>query len=521
MPQFNLPRKLVSTIQLWASVGLIALTLIFSLMPIIKLKTVDNADEINEFIASMEIEGMDELPQMPQEVEISAIKLIGSATLIGDFVSIISETANAAQGGDLSEEDMEAFQAKQEAFVEYLKTDEGKENIVTIACIAFTVVKTLDFQGSDNIIAMIFNVLISVIGLIFVLALTFIIPIMLLVKLILSLIKAAKNVKTPENASAAIGAKLPGMISLPLLVMLMQCVVPDMTFAWGIVAVCITIVISAALNFVVSRLREYPAKQFVYLNILQGGALACIIGFLVFFFSIIKTGIFKAFVSGKYFLYLAEALIAQQAGATVNTAYIIDGVLMVVYLAIILGCVSYLDKAARRFSCTVKKERPKGLIGMFFTPKAKDNNVVMAVFTLVAFVVPTYIAGVKHGFNDITSTAAEGDYSFLELTAAQQGALTTALVGIIIMIVAEVAVIVLKKVFCKDLTEREAEDLMLGLALTTDEKLAEAQKFIEENAPVAEAPAVEEAPVAEEALAVEEAPVEEASTEEKQEATAE
>ena len=39
MRQFNLPRKLVATIQMWVSVGLILFSFIFSLMPIITIET--------------------------------------------------------------------------------------------------------------------------------------------------------------------------------------------------------------------------------------------------------------------------------------------------------------------------------------------------------------------------------------------------------------------------------------------------------------------------------------------------
>ena len=95
-----------------------------------------------------------------------------------------------------------------------------------------------------------------------------------------------------------------------------------------------------------------------------------------------------------------------------------------------------------------------------------------------------------------------------------------ALVGIIIMIVAEVAVVVLKGVFCKDLAAHEKEALLLGHAMTSEERLEEAKKIVAESeaaapaeeAAVEEAPAVEET-VAEEETATEEAPAEEAKAE--------
>jgi translation initiation factor 2B subunit (eIF-2B alpha/beta/delta family) len=55
MPQFNLPRKLVSTVQLWASLLLIILAFVFSMTPIITLKNIENEDKINEMIAELDL----------------------------------------------------------------------------------------------------------------------------------------------------------------------------------------------------------------------------------------------------------------------------------------------------------------------------------------------------------------------------------------------------------------------------------------------------------------------------------
>ena len=504
MPQFNLPRRTVSMVQLWASVLLIVLAFIFSFMPIITFKTLDNAGEINAMIEQF---APDADFEIPEEVEISSPKLISTIALIANIIG----TATAEGGADPD---------KAAELEDYLKSESGQQDVVTAVCVALTLTKTFNFEGQSDPLSLILNVVIGLIGLLAVLICTIILPIILFFNLIIALIKAAKGAKTPEEVSAAVGARLPGLLSLPLTIMLFQCVVPDMSQGWGIIALCVTCVISVLVNFVCSRLREYPAKQFVYLNVLQGPALVGIVGFLIFFFNIIKTGIFTSFTSGKFSMYFAQVLVAQEMGATVNNAYIIDGVLMLVYLCVMLSCVSYLDKAARRLSCTVKNEKPHGIIGLFVPAKASDNNLILALFTSLAYIAPTVVAGFKHFYNDVTSTAAEGDASFLNITDAGNEALSMALVGIIIMIVAEVAVVVLKGVFCKDLAAHEKEALLLGHAMTSEERLEEAKKIVAESeaAAPAEEAAVEEAPaeeekVAEEETATEEAPAEEAKAE--------
>ncbi len=500
---------MVSTIQLWASVLLIALAFVFSLMPIIKLQPFDHAAEINDMLSDI-------LPdsdlEIPESVDISAPKLISSISLI---VKVIG--AASTGDGEVSEEQIK----EREELEEYIKSDAGKEDIMTAVCLAVTIVNTLDFEESSDAFSLILNMLISIIALLYVLLFTFIIPIMLAVYLITAIIKAISNKDTPENASALVGGKLTGVLSALLLIMLMQCVVPGMSYGWGTVAICAVIIVSAVLNFIISRLREYPKKQFAYINVLQGTSLVGIAGFLVFFFNIIKTGIFKSFINGFSSYMMAVTKIAANASAygvdvDINNSYIIDGVLMLIYIGVLFSCIAYLGNTIKRFSCTVKRTAPGGLIGKAFTPKAHDSYLGSAIAMLFAYIVPTYIMGVKHGYLNPLSTESTGDYSLIELTAEQEGALSTALIGIILVLVAEVAFVVLKKTLCKELAAEEAEAVMMGTAKTTDEKLAEAQAFIKEvaeetAAKAAPAPAsapVEEAPVAEEAPApVEEAPV--------------
>ena len=460
MPQFNLPKKIVSTVQLWASLLLIVLAFVFSMTPIITLNNVENADEIFEMMGELDLGDVGQY--IEEETEVSSPKLISSISLLVKIVSAASDDEGQGEN-DLAE---------------YLDTEEGKEAVATTLCLAASIVKTIDFEDSDGIFSVVFNVLVGIIGLFTVLLITLALPFVFGIIALISLIKALKNIKTPENAAPSLSRKLPGMISLPLILMLFQCVVPGMTYASGVVAICIISVVATVLNFVASRARMYQKDQFKYLNVVQGCSLVGIIGFLVFFFNIIRTGIFKAFISGGYAEYLTKALAAKDAGADVNGGYIVDGVLMIIYLVIMLSAVAYLEKAARRFSCSAKRERKRGLIGMFSSAKIKDNDIVAAILCLAAFIIPTYIAGAKHGYFNPSSTESTGDFSFLNLAEAQEGYLNGALVGIIIMIVAEIAVIVLKKVFCADIKAEDTEAVLTGNAKTPDEILAEAQQIV-------------------------------------------
>ena len=451
MPQFNLSKKLVSTVQLWASLLLIVLAFVFSVTPIITLKNVENADKIIEMMEDLDLDS-DVMMYIEEETEISSPKLISSIALIYKMI-----VAANAEGEDQAEKAAELR--------EFLDTEEGKKSVATALSLTVAIVKTLDFKNSSDVISFILNIFVSVIGLLAVLLMTLAMPFIFGILALISLIKALKNIKNPEKAAPALAKKLPGLMSLPLILMLFQCVVRGMSYGSGLVAICIIAIISTVINFAASRARKYPNDQFIYLNIVQGCSLVGVVGFLVFFFNIIRTGIFKAFISGKYASYLASVLAAKDAGADTNWTYIIDGVLILVYMIIVLGASGYLEKSARRFSCASKKERAT----RFSTAKIKDNYIVGAIFTLAAFIIPTVLSNLKHGYNDVTSTASTGDFSFIELTDAQKEYLTAALIGIIIMIIAEVAIIVLKKVFCANMSKEDADALISGNAKPFEE----------------------------------------------------
>ena len=444
-----------------------------SFTPIITIETSENIVQIRDMISDV-VPDADLEDVIPDEVSVSSPKLISSISMLTKIVSIAMDSAKT----DMTDAEREDLAARQAEFDEYLKSDEGKEDIATAVCIATTIVGAIDFEETSDFVSLILKVLVCFIGLIAVLIMTLLLPLFFLIPAIKAVIKALKNIQTPENVAAELGSVLPGKISLPLMIMLFQCVVPGMTYAGGVSTICILSVISVVLNFAVSRLREYPDQEFKYLNILQGPAFVGMIGFLVFFFNIIKSNVFTSFINGKFAMYLTQSAVYTAAKQDVNTSYIVDGILMIVYLVVMLGCVGYLDKAARRLSCTVRREKPKGLAGLISSGKISDNNIVMAVVTLAAYIIPTLVAGWMHYYENPLQLEGEGQGSFLVLTADGESALAGALVGIIIMILAEVAVIVLKKVFCPDMSVEAAETLMTGHSKTSAEKLAEAQKIV-------------------------------------------
>ena len=505
--------------------------------------------------------------EIPETVDVSAIKIVKS---IGVGAKIIKATVNAAKdiadnAGDIansanslgdikndlsdteinSADDLNDLQNSQENAVDeieklensvedtketakklgeeiktILSTPEGKETIVIALSIATTVASGTDMGdlSGAGLLAGILTMLLTVIALIALLTLTFVIPIMLIVSTISALISGLANLSTPEEVSTKIARKLPGFISLPFTMMLFQCVVPGMSYGPGIAGVCIVTILSAVLGLVISRLRSYEPAAFRYLNIVQGVSALGIVGFCVFFFNLVKTNILNSFLREEFAEYLeAVGMILTpyvKSGKTplpeINNAFVVDLVLILIYAGFAMGSVAYLEKCVQRLACSAVANK-KGVI-------AKDTAIVRAVLMIAVYAIPTYIMGVKHFFdNPLDVNAKEGSKSFLTLGADQMAALNMVLVGIILMLVAEIALIVLKSVFCKGMNQKAMEGIMSGAEAVADET-AEAEAVAEETAEETAEVAAEEATETEAEETAEET-VEEATETETEEVT--
>ena len=477
MRQLNVPKRTTATIQIWVSVVLLILATCLSLTPIITLNTGENVDTINEMIEKVTPTESGDPFEIPETIDISAIKLVKSIGVMG---KVMSATINAAKAEDMSGVGGE--------IADIFNTDEGKETIVIAMSLISTVASNFDKDeqkedGASGVLASVLTTIVSVIALLALLALTFILPIMLLISTLTSLIPALIHLEDPEEVSTKIARKLPGFISLPFSLMLFQCVVPGMTYGVGIVGICVTAILAAVLGLVISRLRSYEPAQFRYLNIVQGVSALGIVGFVVFFFNLVKTNIFTNFLHGKFAEYVTAVGLemVKKEPKPVQEGYAIDLILILVYVVLAMSTVAYLEKCTQRLACTAAANKK----GAF----PKDTAIVRAVLMLAVYILPTVVMGRKSYYEDPTSTEPIGDESFLALNDAESGALKMVLVGIIIMLVAEIALIVLKAVFCKGMNRDSMTALMSG----ADE---EAEAIAEADA--TEAPAEEVAEAVEE-----------------------
>ena len=542
----NIPKRTTALIQVWTSVALIILALIISFMPIIKINTsnlqesvenliddaVDNAvdeefdknedhyendynsnddygynDNEDDYITKYNYSSVNDLSddelddeyltygdyedtledskesvkddvkdeikeqanldglglnELPTEVEITVPKLISGAIFLGDFMS------------EMSKEDADIVGWLDEA----LEDEKNQENLTTAIATLSLFTDSIDTKDS-NALSMVFNIMIVLLSVLYIFALMFILPIFLFIIAIISLVHALKNKNTPEEATSKVASKLPGLLSLLFLLILFQCAIPQISYAWGAVVLLVITMISIIMNTVMVRLPAYRKEDMKYANIVQGISLVGIVGFLVFFFNFIKTGILSTFLKGPFFPFMQEFSDAVDkynklgvSKAEITSSYMTDGILMLFYIFFALVAVSYISGAASRFSLSSKKG---------------GALIAFPILSLPLFIIPTVMKSSKN-LNIIVEGETIIEESSLLLSDKSESALTLALVGIIIMLLAEIAYLVVPKILCKDMSK---EDMKLVLTGNAPDPSAPAEASATEAEPAEEAKATE------------------------------
>ena len=512
MLQLRVPKKLMALIQTWGCVLLAVLCVLFSFTPLFTLKTIDNAEDIESSINEMLGDTGVEI-EIPEEIGISSVKLIKSISLIIDVISLAKDTVDSAVQDGV---DSENVNKKAEELQARLESEEGKDILLTafaVANVVMSVTENNAEEGSSGI-GYILTIAFTIIALLYVLGFTLLFPFIFAIGTLVTLIKVLIKMKNPLDSAPVAAKQLNGLILLPLLAILFQCVIPGIDFGSGTVAIFIIACISTAINVAISRTRNYPEDKNIFSLIVQGGALVGAVGFAVYFFNIIKTGILNTFLRGEWGNYVAEVVAAKKLAdrlhepLDVSYAFVIDAVLILLYISFVMGSIGYFAGCVQRLTLN-------GTKGKYGTD-APAHFIPMTVALTAGAIMPLVVSKMENLYNNFVDKA-DGARSSLTFNDDTKSALTAALVGLGIMLAAEIAIAVCTGKFCKGLSRDAKQDVLMGK--TTDDEPAEkaeekteakVEAKVEAPAEVkVEAPAEEavEAP-AEEAV---EAPAEEAA----------
>ncbi len=519
MKQLNLPRKHTLAAQLWISVALIILAAIFAFTPILSIDLSESTARaemnasLNDFNDS--IDGDVDF-KIPEKVDVTMPKLVTSIGVFTKVVGVVADAAKAASDADETKVDKSA-----EELQEVLTSEDGQETIIMIMGLLMGTMDTDADANADteteSTIGSIANGLLSYGILIYLLGITLIWPIVLIITAIITLIKAISAWKKGENVATKFGAGLIGAFGTVVTVSLLMAFVPHMVLGSGMIVILVLSIISIVVNVAISRLRAYNELDFKYVNIVQGTALLKLIGFVVFFTNVLKTGFLRSFVDSMS-AYIETALmqitdinqaidLAKSFGAkdieyaSMSFGYVIDMVLIFLAATFALGvCVAVAKSTASQLGLVAKKK-----VAM---PGSLSNGILALVVCILPIVASKLENKIYYTLED-GKVVKESFGSIFSISDDGKSALVGMFIGAALILAADIAFIITKKTFCSGITKAQEDLILTGNAPLVEEAVAE-QAVAEEAA--TEEVAVEET-VAEEAV-VEEAVVEEAATDE-------
>lgn len=445
MFNIRISKRLLATLQASISIGLIVLVFIFSMLPMVSIDTTsegygnaggmlkDNmADSITQYT------GEECLPsEIDDSIYVSPIGLLRSLILYGKVIM-----GNVSYDSELAAD-----------INEWLSDDSDRSDITVVAALACTIEKMgRTVKSNESAWTVVFEVIMPIIGIIAVLILTFIFPIVMLLKMIRALIVGAKGRATPEKIAGQLCGSLPGILSLTIIYILMQSISHIFSIGWGLVAIFSAAVVSVLVNAAATRLREYDRATNVYLNTVQGLSILSLVGFCIFFFSIICAGACEAFFGGAFAEYTSSVLSQEisNPAAEIRGEYIFDGIMMICFMLFVVISTAYLDRITKKLSLGGAK---------------KDRNLVLPSFALVASIIPLIISAMEHCYESPVAGESVVGTSFLSNSEYGYGCAVAALVGAFLMLSAEIGIVVLTKLFSKSISAQEKVELLSGKAM--------------------------------------------------------
>ena len=468
----NAPKKLVARVQTLVCLVLAFLCLIFSFTaPLVSIDFKD-AKVINEALDSLQEAGIDrsKIGEIPEKIDVSAVDMYG---VVGTFVNLVK--AAGSKDGE---------KAMSSVFDENGKLKDGaKTSLLIAAALATNIVsETKDSSSSSSssgfgtIIAMLITVVATIALLIF----SMIAPIYYIIAFLIVLINVLKNLKNPEEATAKVSGRLPKTIIVPIFIMLYACVTKTLSPGSGAMMLFIFVLLNSILNLVATRMHAWDKKTIKFANVVQGASIASIVGYIIYLFNIVKTGVFRTLITNNGFLAATgKAVVNKAASAYTGTSTTVvekqifapDLILVLIAIGIVLFSSRYLSVVLRRATLAVKKED-------------KPEHIVFAVILMLSAILPMVVKTFLH---DTTKSPA---VSYLDsMTAEQNSALTGALVGLIIILLSEIVLIILQKVLCEDISKEEMGNVLTNTATTAEERIEKAKAILEADGAAVEASA--------------------------------
>ena len=453
-----IPGKILTMAQ---SIGLAVLLLVICFASFGSMFNMDvNLDaearvKVVKMINDMSGDGVEDV-EIPEKIEVSLPFMIKSIGSIGDVIKSASQMAKDADEADVEEKVEDA---------EDLAKDVMSQDFVNL--IVFFMALFSSFGSS------------FVLGIchIFLLSLVFIVPITAIVNLLIGGIGLLRNLQEPDVAMTKVSKGFSGVLGMFPLLLLVKVLIPELQLGGGIVTILVMCCIGLAISLVCSRLKYYEKPDFKYLNVLQILS-ACSLGaFLIFFFNMANSGIMATIFKrlGSYAVKEVGSTLVKQK----ESPDMVPMLLVLVFVVVLFMIVNYVVDILTRLTCMSKSKA--------------DTHIVTTAIGLAIIVIPVVLMN--------------SEKFALKLSDADSSAFTMVCVGLVLMLVIEIALKILSKSLCSDVSADRRKEIVTGayVYVDTEEAPAVAEEAPAEEAAAEEAPAVAEEAPAEEAPAEEEA----------------
>ncbi|MBE6546882.1 MAG: hypothetical protein E7668_05535 [Ruminococcaceae bacterium] len=367
-----------------------------------------------------------------------------------------NELTNVQNEMDGVQKDLDEVEAKLEKVKNDLRSMITQE-LVSVLALAFTLVSCF---GSNMLLALSY---------IFLLCMVVTIPLTAVIQTLIALISFFSRVTRPERAFHRVARSFAGIFGLLPLILIVKLLVPSVQLGYGVWGVLACVVAGLVISLMAARLKYYEKSDFKYLNVLQIVSACSVGGFLLFFFTMLKSGVVGGIVE-RFGTYQAS---------TSTMKYLTWGMIALFFVTLVMTF-DYMIHVFTRFACMSKSR--------------SDKHIVLASIHMLTAILPMVLMLTEFG---------------LALTGRALVYFILASVGLVLMLAAEIVQTVLDKTMCGEVSKERKRAIVTGGYVYVEEQGAEAEEAPAEAAPE-EVPAAE-LPASEDA--VEELPAEEISEE--------
>ena len=201
---------------------------------------------------------------------------------------------------------------------------------------------------------------------------------------------------------------------------------------WGLIISFIACVLGIVIASLFSRLKSRTREGIKYINVLHIASAVKLVGFVVFFLCFAKTNLVGQFV-GVIFTDVLKNIFSQDYGTVFLKQFLFTIIAFAAIIALFASFATFIGTLSRAGGMQKRNKE-----------SCMFSTVMCAVLILAPIIVSTFYSGVS-------------------IANANMGYVFGSFIGILIMILSEIAIPVCRKYFCRDLKETEKDAILRGL----------------------------------------------------------